>query len=1054
LKPSDLAGQKSLISKDGKVGVAISSEGDIQNVFNNGGPKGAASDAMFTAIKAGGRTLDAFDGFLPDYYAQFGFVETGRIKFNREFAPDQWDFGKYGEPDVVFMHWKGFPDNVKVIKDRVSTREGWIGRGKTDKIFDNFDTAKAESRRVASPGSSGEKSGQGVRGEQLAADTGSGQGVRRDLASSKPPTEARAVEKMFNDADAELSALSKPSLKKIRQEVARANLDVSAEIKNRLLKEGGEDGRQAVIRHDLIRGSSAKSERIFTEAAKDIYKDLTKVEETLLNRIIQSRRTIVVDETHPGIKHPRNLGGLEHQSYLNALDRTTRTKLNERADKYFATMQAQLSDLHKHGLISDESFKTLSESGDYSPRFFIQHLDPDNTFTFGGKRISVPDSGIKKLDEGSTKSLENNSRMMLQAVVARTQRRIARNEANKALIDLAETDPENGIVRKATSGKPTKAEEETIRGVKDGKTIDLAMPRELAEQWVESDPAIDSQLANIVGWLSGTKILKPMATGLNPEFALTNMPRDIAHVWLTTHEYSPHLPIAIPEFVADFKATAKDAILRRGSYADYINEGGGMSFLTHQGRVTSKTRGWAAEFQRVLGYMGETSEVWTRLALRNRALTNGKPPHEATWIARNYLDFAQGGWAIKAIDTAIPYLNATVQATRTVGRSARERPGEFTWKVAQMGLLGSGLYLANRFINPEAWDAVPDREKVSNFIITTPLSFTDEEGNKRWLYFKVAKDQPQRLFGSIFEGLTAKAVGDPVDGDQITQAVEDFIPIMPDTTLPPTIEAMVGYYANKDFWRNEDIWRGPEITPREEYTNYTHPALKALGSLTGLSPERLGFSFQQFFTYGNIYTSLVGAGMAQIFKETGQAERETATMDILREAPFLRRVLRATDPFVPFEKELKTLKLEDQTTRFKITRDLDDLSEKFYRAQKAAKRKDLGTLRTEIKRFVAQQPAELQKGLLERFATFGTVFEIPDRRFWLNLKSMSPEARATMFHTRWMQANTTEKTRLQTQATSIPGLISERFVVQFMKLQRKAGRFQLVPEGPRFRFER
>ncbi len=187
------------------------------------------------------------------------------------------------------------------------------------------------------------------------------------------------------------------------------------------------------------------------------------------------------------------------------------------------------------------------------------------------------------------------------------------------------------------------------------------MPDAMAKEWVLSDPTINAQVANVVGWLSGSSVLKPMATGLNPEFALTNFPRDIAHIWLVTNEYSPFLPKATAQMGADLMATVGDAFMRKGSYIDYINEGGGMQFLTHQGKITSKVGGKLGQLQDVLGYLGETSEIWTRLALRRRALKRGASPHEATWQARNYLDFNQGGPLIKAIDTGVPYLNAGIQ---------------------------------------------------------------------------------------------------------------------------------------------------------------------------------------------------------------------------------------------------------------------------------------------------------------------------------------------------------------------------------------------------------
>jgi len=43
LAPADLRDHKLLMNKEGTVGVAIDPQGDIQNVFNNGGAKGEAA---------------------------------------------------------------------------------------------------------------------------------------------------------------------------------------------------------------------------------------------------------------------------------------------------------------------------------------------------------------------------------------------------------------------------------------------------------------------------------------------------------------------------------------------------------------------------------------------------------------------------------------------------------------------------------------------------------------------------------------------------------------------------------------------------------------------------------------------------------------------------------------------------------------------------------------------------------------------------------------------------------------------------------------------------
>jgi len=149
LKPEDLSGHTLLTTADKKVGAAIDPQGDLQNVFNNGGPKGAAADVIVAAIDQGARTLDCYDGHLPRYYRQFGFEETGRIKFNPEFAHG-WDVQKGGQPDVVFMAWKGYMnDGAKGAIERAKSGENWVRNERSDNYATDYDTAKEQSRAAA-----------------------------------------------------------------------------------------------------------------------------------------------------------------------------------------------------------------------------------------------------------------------------------------------------------------------------------------------------------------------------------------------------------------------------------------------------------------------------------------------------------------------------------------------------------------------------------------------------------------------------------------------------------------------------------------------------------------------------------------------------------------------------------------------------------------------------------------------------------------------------------------------------------------------------------------
>ena len=154
LSPEDIKDHRLYVSKEGTVGAAVDPKGDVQNVFNNGGPKGAGADAVAHAISQGGNTLDAFDNYLPKLYRQFGFQETGRMKFNPDYAPHGWDYAKDDNPDVVFMAHKGYPSGgpEAAIERAKGDKNNWIKNERSDKYEDDYDTAKQSSRRAVQRG--------------------------------------------------------------------------------------------------------------------------------------------------------------------------------------------------------------------------------------------------------------------------------------------------------------------------------------------------------------------------------------------------------------------------------------------------------------------------------------------------------------------------------------------------------------------------------------------------------------------------------------------------------------------------------------------------------------------------------------------------------------------------------------------------------------------------------------------------------------------------------------------------------------------------------------
>lgn len=92
------------LAEDGLAGVAVTADKDLVSVFKHPTSKADIKPVLQEAAEAS-HTLDAFDinGFLPDLYAKFGFKPVARVPFNREFAPEGWDYKGAGEPDVVLM---------------------------------------------------------------------------------------------------------------------------------------------------------------------------------------------------------------------------------------------------------------------------------------------------------------------------------------------------------------------------------------------------------------------------------------------------------------------------------------------------------------------------------------------------------------------------------------------------------------------------------------------------------------------------------------------------------------------------------------------------------------------------------------------------------------------------------------------------------------------------------------------------------------------------------------------------------------------------------------
>src|SRR4030067_1648784 len=496
--------------------------------------------------------------------------------------------------------------------------------------------------------------------------------------------------------------------KMLREEFSRSFIDRSGNIRTELLDKLGDEGYRILQGMVLEKGSSSRAALMLKQMRDEIYNGLGSQEKKILDDIILDDRMIDIGKykNESEFKHPKGLklnDFIAHRELFPQLEKLTpevAADLSRRAAGYFEWMKRPLKDMLESGLISKEEYDNLS-SHNYRRIKLVEIFDKRYTTKIGKKAMTVYDSGVEALQRGrDTDIYEPSSEIMALEVFNRAYGMILRNEANKTLLDLKAKDPLNDFVRaKTKDGEKIPSGWSRIFVFDKGERKSLYISPEMSKEWIYSSPEMSYRMSQIIRWGSGSVVTRTFATGIEWGFALANLPRDMMHMWFAARTfengkwkplYNHNLPIDGLQIGRDLATVFTDASLRRGRYNDYFNEGGGMEFLVHQGRLFQRGRHLESGFDKVmnfLGYLGETSEILTRLAIRERALRKGKSAQEATFTARDYMDFGQGGGVSKALDNGLPYLNAAIQGSRGLLRSFKPGSGSAlssTYKLGQL----------------------------------------------------------------------------------------------------------------------------------------------------------------------------------------------------------------------------------------------------------------------------------------------------------------------------------------------------------------------------------
>lgn len=94
-------GTRLFLSEDRLSGFGVTADGSIISIFSLA--RGRGDTIVAAAIAAGGTHLDCLGEHLRRLYERCGFQVVEQCEWNQEYAPDNWDYERFGQPHYYAM---------------------------------------------------------------------------------------------------------------------------------------------------------------------------------------------------------------------------------------------------------------------------------------------------------------------------------------------------------------------------------------------------------------------------------------------------------------------------------------------------------------------------------------------------------------------------------------------------------------------------------------------------------------------------------------------------------------------------------------------------------------------------------------------------------------------------------------------------------------------------------------------------------------------------------------------------------------------------------------
>lgn len=511
--------------------------------------------------------------------------------------------------------------------------------------------------------------------------------------------------------------------------------------------------------------------------------------------------------------------------------------------KQFNTYQKAVMDVAEQAGLIDGSSRKLWESEFYVPFYRVME-EGDGTAGPGQIGGLTGQKAFKKLKGGKEPlgDLMANTLANWSHLLSASMKNMAANKALQAAEQMSIAtrvrEAEKGSLRVMVNGK------ERHYLVDDPLVLD-ALTMLNHQDW--NNPAMKA--------MRSFKHALTVGVTSSPAFRARNLLRDsISSIAANELGYNP-----LKNMAAGWKGTGKDnptlhrllaggGAVRLGS----LNDGDQATYakrLISRGVDSSQILNTPAKAAKALRSawdkyqeIGDRLETVNRAALYEKLRAEGKSHLEASYAARDMMDFTSAGkWAsVRFLTQIVPFMNARLQGMYKLGRGASADPRRFLAVAGAVAMASTLLFLLNK--DDEEFKQLPDWVRDTYWWVRIP-------GTEKALY--LPKPFEVGVMGSVAERLTELALsGDDYQaGDFASTAGSLLWNQLSMSPVPQAFKPLMEAAFNYDSFRDRPIdSMGQERLPAEErYTARTSASAVAAGQLTGISPQRIEHLVRGYF---------------------------------------------------------------------------------------------------------------------------------------------------------------------------------------------------------------